>query len=79
MPIVGFQIPRWDEAKDFVRKAAQVVPSIRIIGWDVALSQDGWVLIEANRAGEWLTQEATHTGLRTKITPLLREFENGRQ
>lgn len=79
VPIVGFQIPRWDEAKEFVRKAAQVVPSIRIIGWDVALSQDGWVLIEANRAGEWLTQEATHTGLRTKITPILRELANGRQ
>lgn len=77
VPIIGFQIPRWDEAKEFVRKAAQVVPSIRIIGWDVALSQDGWVLIEANRAGEWLTQEATRTGLRTKITPILREIENG--
>lgn len=72
--LIGFQVPRWDEAKEFVRKAAQVTPAMRIIGWDVALSQDGWVLIEANRAGEWVTQEATRIGLRDKITPILQKL-----
>ena len=72
--LIGFQVPRWNEAKEFVQKAAQVVPTMRIVGWDVALSQNGWVLIEANHFGHWLTQEATQTGLRSKITPILQEL-----
>ena len=72
--LIGFQVPRWNEAKEFVQKAAQVVPTLRITGWDVALSQNGWVLIEANSYGEWVTQEATRTGLRSKITPILQEL-----
>ncbi|MBQ4196045.1 MAG: hypothetical protein II622_08030, partial [Thermoguttaceae bacterium] len=70
----GFQVPRWNEALEFVRKAAQVVPTTRVIGWDVALSRDGWVLIEANNAGEWVTQEATQHGLRSKVNEILQEF-----
>ena len=72
--LVGFQVPRWDEAKDFVLKAAQVVPTTRIIAWDVALTPDGWILLEANYAGEWLTQEATRHGLRGKLNEILREL-----
>lgn len=72
--LLGFQIPRWDEAKEFVRKAAQVVPTTRIIAWDVALTPDGWILLEANYAGEWLTQEATRRGLRSKVNEILREL-----
>ena len=72
--LVGFQVPRWNEALEFVRKAAQVVPTTRVIGWDVALSRDGWVLIEANNAGEWVTQEATQHGLRSKVNEILQEF-----
>lgn len=47
--IVGFQVPIWDQVVDTVCKAAQVVPDIRYIGWDVVITQDYKVaLVEGN-------------------------------
>src|SRR5690554_2127915 len=47
-PILGFQIPFWDETIAMVKKAAWVVPQVRTIGWDVAITENGPVLIEGN-------------------------------
>ena len=49
LPIVGFQIPMWDEICKTVLAAAKVVPQVRFVGWDVAVTQDNRViLIEGN-------------------------------
>ena len=47
-PIVGFQIPYWDEAKDMCLRAAKVVPQVRFVAWDVAITPDGPRFIEGN-------------------------------
>ncbi|HKK42323.1 MAG TPA: sugar-transfer associated ATP-grasp domain-containing protein, partial [Bacteroidales bacterium] len=44
----GFTIPKFDEVKDLVRRAASYMPGLRMIGWDVAVTEDGPVLIEGN-------------------------------
>ena len=46
--IVGFQIPFWQEAKDMCLEAAQVIPEMRFIAWDVAITENGPTLIEGN-------------------------------
>ncbi len=47
--INGFQIPMWSEIKEMVTEAAKVVPQIRYVGWDVAISKEhGPLLIEGN-------------------------------
>ena len=46
--IVGFKIPYYKEAIELVKKAAKVVPEIGYIGFDVAISEDGPLLIEGN-------------------------------
>lgn len=48
---VGFQLPDWPEAKSLALRAAGAFPWARSIGWDVALSARGPVLIEGN--AEW--------------------------
>ena len=47
-PIVGFQIPHFEEVKKMVLEAALVVPQVRFVGWDVAISVNGPCLIEGN-------------------------------
>lgn len=47
-PIVGFQVPYWEEAKAMCLKAAQKVPQMRFIAWDVAITADGPRFIEGN-------------------------------
>ncbi len=44
----GFCIPYWQELLDMVSRAAAIVPQVGYVGWDVAIGEDGPVLIEGN-------------------------------
>ena len=46
--IAGMQIPYWNECLEIVKNAALVVPEVRYIGWDVAVTPAGPLLIEGN-------------------------------
>ena len=69
--LIDFKIPRWDEAKAFVSELAKVVPDNRYTGWDIALTEDGWVLVEANRRGQFVWQIASQVGFRKEIDSIL--------
>ncbi|MBR4081120.1 MAG: hypothetical protein IKK21_04990 [Clostridia bacterium] len=47
-PIVGFTIPYWEEAKQMCLDAAQKVPQMRFVAWDVAITENGPTFIEGN-------------------------------
>ncbi|MGN0709475.1 MAG: sugar-transfer associated ATP-grasp domain-containing protein [Anaerovoracaceae bacterium] len=46
--VIGFKVPYWEESKEMILKASLVVPQIRYVGWDVAVTEDGPVIIEGN-------------------------------
>ena len=46
--IKGFQIPYWEEARDLVKEAAKLSRHVRYVGWDVAITNEGPVLVEGN-------------------------------
>lgn len=46
--IKGFQVPRWDELSALIEELVRVVPGQKFIGWDMALTDDGWVMVEGN-------------------------------
>ena len=51
--IVGFQIPYWEDIVKTVTETAKVVPSVRYVGWDIAIGKDGRVIIiEGNKSAE---------------------------
>ncbi len=51
--IPGFRIPNWNEIVATVKKAAKVVPTVRYVGWDIAVSSEGRpVIIEGNKSAE---------------------------
>lgn len=57
-PIVGFQIPQWEELRKMVNELALIMPDVRYVGWDLALTKDrGWVVIECNPWGEFIGQQ----------------------
>lgn len=45
---LGHQVPFWQETKALVSAAAAVVRPLRSVGWDVAITPEGPMLIEAN-------------------------------
>lgn len=67
----GFQVPRWDEAVAFVKKLATVVEGNNYVGWDIALTEDGWVLVEGNPRGQFVEQYATKKGVREELETLI--------
>lgn len=47
-PIIGFQIPLWNSVLKLVTEALKIVPEVGMVGWDVAISDKGPVLVEGN-------------------------------
>ena len=46
--IIGFTIPFWEEAKAMCLEAAQKIPQMRYVAWDVAITENGPTFIEGN-------------------------------
>ena len=46
--IVGFKIPKYKEAVETALKASKVVKQVRYVGWDIAITDKGPVIIEGN-------------------------------
>ncbi|MBQ9756843.1 MAG: hypothetical protein IJW15_00275 [Clostridia bacterium] len=72
--LIGFQLPRWDEAKNLVKQLVNVIPDNRYTGWDLALTDSGWVLVEANRRGQFLWQIPSQIGFRSEINSILKKL-----
>lgn len=72
--LIDFEIPRWEEVKALVKKAAQVLPEVHYVGWDVAVTTTGCVLIEGNDKGRWSFQFAKQEGFRDEMNAILREL-----
>lgn len=56
----GFQLPAWDDCLHIVRKMCSLVPRLGYIGWDLAYTPQGWVLVEANAAGQFVMPQICH-------------------
>lgn len=44
----GLKIPDWPKVLEVVFKATVLVPELRLVGWDVAITDEGPVIIEGN-------------------------------
>lgn len=46
--MIGLQIPNWDKVLETVKQAGKIPPNLRYIGWDIAVTEKGCEIIEAN-------------------------------
>ena len=58
--LLGTRIPAWKRLVDLVCEAAAVFPGIRTQSWDVALSDQGPVLLEVNYGGDLNLGQLAH-------------------
>lgn len=71
LTILGYKVPRWEEAKRLVVELANVLPDLRYCGWDLALTDQGWVMVEANGKGLFIGfQMPTQEGFREEFEDL---------
>lgn len=63
--IKGIQMPAWDELQEMIAEIVKYCPGKKLVGWDFAYSDKGWVLIEGNSfPGINVYQSARGKGLR---------------
>lgn len=55
--IVGMKIPMWDRVLEVVTKAAKMIPQVRYIGWDIAITNNSVEIIEGNHRPDHTTFE----------------------
>lgn len=68
--MIGWQIPRWEEMCALAKKLSLSFPDWPYISWDFALTDDGWVVVEANHAGQFVCpQFTTGQGIRRLLAP----------
>jgi len=71
-----FEVPYFKEAKELVIIAAQVMPGLRLVGWDVAIGEDGPILIEGNSDYDIAANDLAYGGYRSNpvFQKVLREI-----
>lgn len=69
----GCQLPAWDECISLVKEMGALVPRIGYIGWDLAYTDKGWVLVEANGGSQFLSQICYKKGCKPEIKQYVRD------
>jgi len=70
----GYKLPHWGLLIETVIKACMVIPEVRTVGWDVAITQNGVSLIEGNN--DWdkiIIEKALKSGIRKVLEKYLDE------
>lgn len=75
VPILGYQIPQWAEAKEFVAQLVKHVEGTTFISWDIAYCKSGWCLVEANDCGAMTGEQMTlRRGLKKELFVLMDKY-----
>ncbi|MCH5347628.1 MAG: hypothetical protein J1E63_10980 [Muribaculaceae bacterium] len=69
--MLGYKIPNWNILLNEIIKAAERLPGLRLIGWDVAITNDGIALIEGNHNPDYELYEFIGDG---KSYPTIKKF-----
>ena len=72
--LVEFEVPQWEEAKSLARELALVVDGNRYAGWDLALTENGWVMVEGNARGQFVWQIPTQKGFWPEMNKVLKRL-----
>jgi hypothetical protein len=66
--VAGTQLPDWEAARSLVEAASNSLPGLTIVGWDVAFTVDGPVIVEAvAKPGPQGLQVAMRCGIRPAL------------
>ena len=75
-PFKGCALPDWDQLKALIFAAAAKVPLIKFIGWDLAHTKDGWVIVEGNENCYIIAvQQIRGVGMRSAFEALMADMD----
>ncbi len=72
--IVGFKVPYFKEAKELIKKAGKLVPEIRYVGWDVAITDKGPIIVEGNEYCGLFQNKASTNPTKNGDLPIFKKY-----
>lgn len=73
--IQGFKFPFWNEMTKMIEEAAKIIPEVGYVGWDVAFSDGGPLLVEGNDfPGHDIYQLPEHTPNKIGVYPEFKKY-----
>lgn len=72
--IVGFKVPKYDEVVKLVKKMGKVVPEVRYVGWDIAITSKGPVVVEGNNFSGIFQVKPSISGIKIGDLPNYRKY-----
>lgn len=74
--VKGFQVPNWDKVLQLAETAAKRLEGAHMIGWDIAVTEEGASLIEGNSESNYYFAQLPYieegVGVRYKFEPFLK-------
>jgi glutathione synthase/RimK-type ligase-like ATP-grasp enzyme len=78
--VEGFKIPYWKEIVKMVNEAAKVNDNVNLVGWDVAITDEGPLIIEGNRGpGMDIIQVLYQRGVKKDMEAVKKEILEGKK
>ena len=72
----GFQLPDYNSAIALCKEMSAMTPEIRYIGWDLAYTDDGWIVIEGNGMSQLIGPQATQgRGVKQEIYEIIKDVK----
>lgn len=69
---IGYQLPAWQELRELCCEISAQLPTVRYIGWDLAYTDDGWVIIEGNGMSQMIgPQTVFKKGFKQEVSTLM--------
>lgn len=67
----GYQLPDWQQVIQIVTECMQFVPEVKYVGWDLAHTEQGWIIVEGNFRGQFVGQIPLKSGCAREIEAIL--------
>lgn len=76
VPFRGFQLPEWGSMIGICKQMAEMSPTVRFIGWDMAHTDQGWVVIEGNNCPQvGMIQICRKHGLKPSLLKYMEDMD----
>ena len=72
--IIGFKVPMYDKACKMVKDASKVIPEVKYLGWDIAITPKGPVIIEGNCYPGIFQMKPSFSDKHVGLIPKYKEF-----
>jgi len=68
----GFQIPDWEQAIELVNSLSMVMQEQHYVGWDLAHTDKGWIMVEGNPRGQIIMMQLFYrNGFKKEVDELI--------